>query len=283
MPAQPDAPPPGMTPPGMTPPGGTRRDARGAPGASELRNSRRRRKPASLPDPAARRWWGSLQGGLGVSLIAAAATVGAIATMVTRNAPGFTLGVSVVVGTVAAALAVRPRAGRMILPAPVLSYLVAALVTGVIYNRSADSSKAALAIGAAQWIASGFVAMATATALAIVLITIRWYLWRRRLRAARDLRRSGPPAPPLRPPASREPFADPRYPAGREQPGSGPLQLFQRSVAEHQVLDAVVGAKVDLGLGLVAVTIGGNHRAEPELVVGDHVPGRQRRHQTVPR
>jgi hypothetical protein len=103
--------------------------------------------------------------------------------MVMDSAPGFVLGVFVIIGTVAAALAVRPRAGRVIVPVPVLSYLVAALVSGVVYNRSGDSSKTALAIGAAQWIASGFFAMAIATLLAVALVTLRWYLWRRSRRA----------------------------------------------------------------------------------------------------
>ena len=106
--------------------------------------------------------------------------------MVTRSAPGFLLGLFVVAGTVAAALAVRPRAGRMIFPVPVLSYLVAALISGVVYNRSADSSNTALAIGAAQWIANGFFAMALATVLAVVIIAVRWFLWRRRRPAPRD-------------------------------------------------------------------------------------------------
>jgi hypothetical protein len=66
--------------------------------------------------------------------------------MVTRSAPGFLLGLFVVAGTLAAALAVRPRTGRMIFPVPVLSYLVAALISGVVFDHSAESSKTALAI-----------------------------------------------------------------------------------------------------------------------------------------
>ena len=96
-----------------------------------------------------------------------------------RSEPGFLLGLFVVAGTVAAALAVRPRAGRMIFPVPVLSYLVAALLSGIVFDRSADSSKTALAIGAAQWIADGFFAMALATALAVVITATRWFAWRR--------------------------------------------------------------------------------------------------------
>ena len=80
--------------------------------------------------------WGALQGGLGVCIIVASAAIGAIATMVARSAPGSLLGFFVVVGTVAAALAIRPRAGRMIFPVPVLSYLVAALLSGAVFDRS---------------------------------------------------------------------------------------------------------------------------------------------------
>jgi hypothetical protein len=109
--------------------------------------------------------------------------------MVTRSAPGFLLGLFVEAGTVVAALAVRPRAGRMIFPVPVLSYLVGALISGFVFNRS-GTSKTALAIGAAQWVANGFFAMALATVLAVAIVTVRWFLWRRSRRPARQVRRS---------------------------------------------------------------------------------------------
>ena len=121
---------------------------------------------------------GSLSGGLGVAIVAASTALGASATMLTGKEPGSILGVFVIVGTVAAAVAVRPRAGRAIIPVPALSYLIAAMVTGVIYEHSADISKTALAINAAQWIANGFFAMVLATVLAAVLVTVRWTLWR---------------------------------------------------------------------------------------------------------
>ena len=109
--------------------------------------------------------------------------------MVTRSAPGFLLGLFVEAGTVVAALAVRPRAGRMIFPVPVLSYLVGALISGFVFNRS-GTSKTALAIGAAQWVANGFFAMALATVLAVAIVAVRWYLWRRSRPPARQVRRS---------------------------------------------------------------------------------------------
>jgi uncharacterized protein DUF6542 len=174
MPAQPDEPQPAWTQPART---------RQATGPREVRGRRNPRR-----SPGAGRW-GALQGGLGVCIIVASAAVGTIATMVTRSAPGFLLGLFVEAGTVVAALAVRPRAGRVIFPVPVLSYLVGALISGFVFNRS-GTSKTALAIGAAQWVANGFFAMALATVLAVAIVVVRWYLWRRSRPPAREERRS---------------------------------------------------------------------------------------------
>ena len=160
--------------------------------------------------------FGSLQGGLGVCVIVGSTAIGVIATMATGRAPGSILGAFVVIGTIVAALVIRPRAGRLIFPVPVLAYLVGALIAGIIYNRSDDSSKTADAIGAAQWIGNGFFPMAFATAAAIVLVTVRWLLWRRG-------RKAGPAGGPGRPPrpspaaAASSRYAadhpDSRYPA----------------------------------------------------------------------
>jgi len=175
------------------------RRAQASPGRGNPRAGRPRR-------------FGSLQGGLGVCLIVGSTAIGVIATMATGRPPGFTLGIFVVIGTVVAALAVRPRAGRLIFPVPVLAYLVGALTAGIIYNRSDDASKTADAIGAAQWIANGFFAMAFATAAAIVLTAVRWYLWRRG-------RKAGPAGGPGRRPQPDPATAvDSRYAA--DYPGS---------------------------------------------------------------
>ena len=234
MPGQPDPNP--ASRPGRTPPGGVRPAisqpgrlplGAGPLGAGPRGTQEARRVQASggrgNPRPGRRGQFGSLQGGLGVCLIVASTAIGAIATIATGRAPGFTLGVFVVIGTLVAALAVRPRAGRLIFPVPVLAYLVAALISGIIYNRSDDSSKTAVAIGAAQWIANGFVAMAFATVAAIVLITVRWCFWRRG-------RKTGParPGPGRRPQPDQATAVDPRYPADypdsrypADYPGSG--------------------------------------------------------------
>jgi hypothetical protein len=159
-------------------------DYRASGAREDLRGSGRAGRPRSARKPRGLGRWGSLPGGLGVCIIIASAAVGAVATVATRTDPGRLLGVCVVAGTVVAALAVRPSAGRLIFPVPSLFYLIAALAAGIAHDRSADSSRTALAISATQWIADGFFAMALATVLAIVLTAVRWYIWRRRRRAA---------------------------------------------------------------------------------------------------
>ena len=83
------------------------------------------------------------------------------------------LGIFLLAGTAAGALAVRPRAAYLIIPVPALAYLAAAIVAGLVHDRAADTSHTALVISAAQWIASGFLAMSAATLLAIVVAVAR--------------------------------------------------------------------------------------------------------------
>ena len=128
------------------------------------------------------RRWGRLPGRFGVLVIIGSAAIGALLTAVTGHAPGIALGVCLVAGTVAGALAIRPRTGYLILPVPAIAYLVAALIAGLIYNRSNDGSGTFLAVNGTQWIASGFIAMAVATGLAIVITAVRW----RRFSSLRD-------------------------------------------------------------------------------------------------
>jgi hypothetical protein len=165
---------------------------------------------------------GLLRGGLGVCLILASAALGAVATIMTKAQPGLTLGLFVLAGTVAAALTVEPRAGRLIFPVPALSYLVAALVSGVAYNRSANKTE--LAVGAAQWIANGFFVMVLATLLAIALTTVRWLLWRRYGQAplSADWPAQAATPGPIRP----EPPPGWTEPRPTTRPGQGPLPGF---------------------------------------------------------
>jgi hypothetical protein len=162
---------------GTRPPGQPRRARRAGSGSARRRGTGGR--PPGAGQPWSLLWRGSLRGGLAVCVILGSAAIGAIATVVTKAQPGSALGLFVLVGTVAAALAVEPRAGRVIFPVPALAYVVAALGAGIADDRTADSSKTALAVGATQWIANGFLVMVLATVLAVALTAVRWYLWRR--------------------------------------------------------------------------------------------------------
>jgi len=147
--------------------------------------------PSGLPGPA--RWWGTRPGRLGVAMVIAGAGLGALVTVLAGSGPGLVLGLFLVAGTVAAAFAVQPRAVYLIIPVPALAYLMAAIAAGLIGDRAGGTSDAALAVGAAQWIASGFRPMTAATAVAAAVTAARWP-------------RSGP--------ARRgEPGRDARYPA----------------------------------------------------------------------
>jgi uncharacterized protein DUF6542 len=192
--------------------GRTSRRAGNGPANGTPRGRGAGRRPRAPGRRLSRVWQGSLRGGLGVAVIVGSALIGAIATIVTKSQPGSVLGLFVLAGTVAAALTVQPRTGRLIFPVPALSYLIAALVSGVIYDRSANKTQ--IAVGAAQWVASGFFVMVLATLLAIALTTVRWFMWRRDQRdpVAPDWPASGPVAPGNR--TAPRPQAGPPRPPG---------------------------------------------------------------------
>jgi hypothetical protein len=121
-------------------------------------------------------WWGSLTGRGGVCIVLGGAALGALITALAGTGPGPVLGVSLVAATLAAALAIQPRAVYRIIPVPALAYAATATVAGVIGDRAASASHTALAVSAAQWIASGFLPMTAATLLAIAVTAIRWLI-----------------------------------------------------------------------------------------------------------
>ena len=149
----------------------------------------------------ARSWrWGQLSGGQGLGIVVIAAALGALVSVATKHEPGPLLGGFVVAGSLIAVLAVRPRSAYLMIPVPALCYLVSALAAGLARNHSASSSSA-LTVNAAQWIANGFLTMAAATVVAIVITAGRWF-WARRARGAQAGPRpqavpAGRGAPPL--------------------------------------------------------------------------------------
>lgn len=146
----------------------SRRRDPGARGAQ-----RGRRAPAGPAAGPPGRWWGTLPGRLGIGLVIGGAGAGLLVTLLAGREPGLVLGIFLLAGTAAGALAVRPRAAYLIIPVPALAYLAAAIVAGLVHDRAADTSHTALVISAAQWIASGFLAMSAATLLAIVVAVAR--------------------------------------------------------------------------------------------------------------
>jgi hypothetical protein len=140
------------------------------------------------------RRWGSLPGRTGILIVIGGAALGGVVTAATGSAPGLALDVFVIGATAAAVLAVRPRFVYLLIPVPVLSFVAAATVAGLveISGQAGGVSRTTLAVGAAQWMASGFLAMATATLLVIATAAAR-----------RPLRRHGPRGPGYPPPSAR--------------------------------------------------------------------------------
>lgn len=111
--------------------------------------------------------------------MAVSALLGAVATVIQGHGPGNLLGAFVLAGTLIACLSVRARAVRLIIPAPTLSYVPAAMIAGAIHDRATDTSNTMDLLNAGSWIANGFLMMALATAAAIVFTLLRLFLdWR---------------------------------------------------------------------------------------------------------
>lgn len=142
--------------------------------------------------PVRSRGWGTLPARSGVLIMTAGAAVGAFATILVSTEPGTTLGVCLVAGALAGAFAVHSRAAYRLIPVPAIVGFVAALLAGVVHDRAADTSRTLLAINAFGWMAGGFVAMAVATAVTVVIVVPRGIRYaHRRATAATSKRRRG--------------------------------------------------------------------------------------------
>ena len=189
---------------------------RGVPGSyprSHAQRSGERGESRPRPSPPGRTSarWGALPGRSGVCIVIAGAALGAAVTVLSGTEPGLVLGLFLVAATVAATLAVRPRAVYLVIPVPALAYTAAAAIAGLIHDRAADTSGTGLALSATRWIASGFVAMAAATILAIA-ITIA-----RRPRSSRGRRGPRSPGSAVRQPPARNSIDRAPPPADRSR------------------------------------------------------------------
>jgi hypothetical protein len=140
---------------------------------------------AEAGEPRRVRGWGRYPAWVGLLTVLAAALLGAAFTVASHRDPGRTLGIFVAAGTLAAGISIRARSAYAIIPVPAIAYATAAAIAGFIHDHAADTSRTALSISAAQWIASGFIAMTATTGLAVVLAGARWLLSMRAARAAR--------------------------------------------------------------------------------------------------
>jgi len=109
-----------------------------------------------------------------VAIVAGGAAIGTGLTVLTGSEPGLLLGLFVVAATIVATLVVSTRAAYVVIPVPAIAYPCAALLAGYIHDHATDNSLTSLTVGAVQWIASGFIAMVAATAIAIVITAGRW-------------------------------------------------------------------------------------------------------------
>jgi hypothetical protein len=156
------------------------REGGGLPGRSSPGSHSRARVAAATRSRGVQpRLWGTRPGRLGVFVVIAGALVGTFITLLTGSEPGMALGVSVVAATAVASLAVAPQAAYLVIPAPALAYIVAAVITGYLHDHATDTSRTALALGFVQWVASGFIAMVIATVLAITVAFARQFRSRR--------------------------------------------------------------------------------------------------------
>lgn len=166
--------------------------------------------------------FGNFTGMAGIGIVAGSALLGAIITIGLREDPGAPLGFVVIIGTLLAGLAVRPRSVRLIIPAPTLCYLVAAAVAGAVNDRSSDTSHFAYLVHSATWIASGFLAMSMATIVAVVMTFLRLYLNAQSQRRSTGRRPDGPPSR-----GRAEPYRDSQpdmKPNGYQGGQSGPIK-----------------------------------------------------------
>lgn len=109
-----------------------------------------------------------------MAIVAGGTAAGAILTILTGSEPGLLLGLFLVAATVVGTLFVATSAAYVVIPVPAIAYPLAALLAGYVHDHAVDTTLTGVAVSAVQWIASGFIAMTAATAVAIALTAGRY-------------------------------------------------------------------------------------------------------------
>jgi hypothetical protein len=107
------------------------------------------------------------------------AGVGAFATIVTAGEPGTLLGVVLIAGAVVGVLSVQPKAAYRLVPVPALAGFAAVLLAGLVHDRAVDNSRTEVALNALGWMSGGFVPIAAATVVTLVVAVAR-FAWHAR-------------------------------------------------------------------------------------------------------
>ena len=115
-----------------------------------------------------------------------AAGVGAFATIVAADGPGTLLGVVLITGALAGVLVVQPKAAYRLVPVPALAGFAAVLLAGAVHDRAADASRTQVALNALGWMSDGFVSIAAATVVTLVVAVVRFVWHARRQRVSDD-------------------------------------------------------------------------------------------------
>jgi hypothetical protein len=181
------------------------------------------------------RWVGTLSIRIAIYVLLGASLIGVIGTVLTGSEPGFLLSLTIIIGSVAAALGISRRGVYLLIPLPALIFFVAAVLTGAVHDSSADSSNAAYGLHFLQWIAAVFTGMCAATILVVVIFGGRWLLSRQLVSGqfpmsgddgGRGSRAAAAPGQHAdrdrRPPRDNDPWAERRQPYDRGQPSFQP-------------------------------------------------------------
>ena len=102
--------------------------------------------------------------------------MGAFATIIAADGPGTLLGVVLIAGALAGVLAVQPKAAYRLVPVPALAGFAAVLLAGAVHDRAIDTSHTEVALNALGWMSDGFVSIAAATGVTLVVAVAR-FVW----------------------------------------------------------------------------------------------------------